>query len=65
MAEEFLLQTNDLTKRYKDVLAVDHVNLKLKKANARTKSIIYIILSSKNSKTRFLLASLLEEALPI
>jgi len=31
MAEEFLLQTNDLTKRYKDVLAVDHVNLKLKK----------------------------------
>ena len=31
MSEEFLLQTKDITKKYKDVLAVDHVNISLKK----------------------------------
>ena len=31
MSEEYLLQTHDITKKYKDVLAVDHINLKLKK----------------------------------
>ena len=31
MSEEYLLQTKDITKKYKDVLAVDHVNISLKK----------------------------------
>ncbi len=31
MGEDYLLQTTGITKRYKDVLAVDHIDLKLKK----------------------------------
>ena len=31
MSEEFLLQTKDITKKYKNFVAVDHVNINLKK----------------------------------
>lgn len=31
MSEEYLLQTQDITKRYKNIVAVDHVNIRLKK----------------------------------
>lgn len=31
MTDEYLLQTKDITKKYKDVLAVDHININLKK----------------------------------
>ena len=31
MGEDYLLQTTGITKRYKDVLAVDHIDIKLKK----------------------------------
>lgn len=31
MSEDYLLLTKDITKQYKNVLAVDHINLSLKK----------------------------------